>query len=84
MAWAGNAIEVLVFPGVAALGGLGTALGFAATLTLGLSVFAALCLPETKGRTPDEIYDVLCPPAQPCESVTSVECCSKETVCTNM
>ncbi|OWR46305.1 putative spliceosome associated protein [Danaus plexippus plexippus] len=60
-ACAGNALEVLLFPGVVAFGGLMMALTLAAVLTFLYTVFVALAVPETKDRTPEQIYDVICP-----------------------
>ncbi|XP_072948394.1 uncharacterized protein [Epargyreus clarus] len=60
-ACAGNAVEVGVFPAAAAAGGLRAALALAAALTLAYALFALLAVPETKGRTPEEIYEILYP-----------------------
>lgn len=61
----GNALEVCIFPAVTALGGLQAAVALAATATLAYSIAAAFLLPETKDKTPDQIYDQLCPPKAP-------------------
>ena len=61
-ACAGNALEVGVFPLAAA--GLHVALALAAALTLLYAVFAALAVPETRGRTPQQIYVAVGPPRQ--------------------
>lgn len=61
----GNALEVCIFPAAAALGGLQAALALAATATLAYSVVAAFLIPETKDKTPDQIYDQLCPQKPP-------------------
>ncbi|XP_063897629.1 probable metabolite transport protein CsbC [Helicoverpa armigera] len=82
-AWGGNALEVIVFPLVARAAGVSAALALAAALTLALTLFAAYALPETKGLTPDEIYDVLCPPKTSCDSVVT-EGCDNKSFCTKM
>lgn len=83
-AWGGNALEVVLFPLAAREGGLGAALALGAGLTLALALFAAAALPETRGRTPHEIYDVICPPAPVCDTVKTVHCTNKQTVSTKM
>ncbi|PZC79341.1 hypothetical protein B5X24_HaOG216490 [Helicoverpa armigera] len=82
-AWGGNALEVIVFPLVARAAGVSAALALAAALTLALTLFAAYALPETKGLTPDEIYDVLCPPKTSCDAVVT-EGCDNKSFCTKM
>lgn len=57
----GNAVEILVFPALVQAAGLAPALALAALLTLALAAFAASAVPETRHRTPDQIYDLLCP-----------------------
>ncbi|XP_045455946.1 solute carrier family 2, facilitated glucose transporter member 6-like [Melitaea cinxia] len=52
---AGNALEVALFP-LAARAGLRAALALAAALTLAYALFAALLVPETRGRQPEQIY----------------------------
>ncbi|XP_026318267.1 uncharacterized protein LOC113229012 [Hyposmocoma kahamanoa] len=64
-ACAGNAAEVLVFPLVAAAGGVRAALALSAALTLLYVAFVAGLVPETRGRSPDEIYEELGPRAPP-------------------
>ena len=80
-AWGGNALEVALFPLLARAAGLGAALALAAGLTLALTAFAARALPETRGRTPDEIYDAICPPppSPPHCDVVRVEPCTVST-----
>ncbi|CAG4939866.1 unnamed protein product [Colias eurytheme] len=81
----GNAVEVGIFPIVASYGGLKAALALAASLTLAYAVFTTVAVPETRLKTPEEIYDALAPREQPCDSVKVKDCGtseSKETVCT--
>ncbi|XP_041969511.1 arabinose-proton symporter-like [Aricia agestis] len=66
---AGNTLESAIFPAVVSVGGLTAALGLGAAVTLAYAVFAAWTVPETKGRTPEEIYKILCPNYEPdCET----------------
>ncbi|CAG4952010.1 unnamed protein product [Parnassius apollo] len=58
-AGAGNALEVCVFPLVARSGGLQAAVALAAAVTLAYAAFAFAALPETRRRTPQQIYDAL-------------------------
>lgn len=58
----GNALEVAVFPVITACGGLPAALAVAAALTLAYTAFVVWAVPETRNRTPDQIYDAICPP----------------------
>lgn len=64
-ACAGNAVEVFVFPLVAGAGGVRAALALSAALTLLYVVFIAAVVPETRGKSPDEIYEELGPPLAP-------------------
>lgn len=57
----GNAVEVAVFPAAVAAGGLRTALILAAVITLSYALFAIYAVPETRGRTPEEIYNAIYP-----------------------
>ncbi|XP_045762979.1 high-affinity hexose transporter HXT6-like [Maniola jurtina] len=57
----GNAIEVAVFPAVVAAGGLRTGLILAAVITLSYALFAICAVPETRGKSPEEIYNAICP-----------------------
>nr|XP_053618265.1 probable metabolite transport protein CsbC [Plodia interpunctella] len=52
----GNALEVAVFPVLAARAGLWPALAASAALTVLFAVFAMFVIPETRNKTPDEIY----------------------------
>ncbi|XP_049880352.1 probable metabolite transport protein CsbC, partial [Pectinophora gossypiella] len=56
----GNALEVAIF-GAVGMYGVPPAVALAAALTLAYAAFAALALPETRGRDPQQIYDVICP-----------------------
>ncbi|XP_046973634.1 solute carrier family 2, facilitated glucose transporter member 8-like, partial [Vanessa cardui] len=58
---AGNALEVALFPLAAAAGGLRGALALAAALTLAYALFAALLVPETRARSPEQIYAAVGP-----------------------
>ncbi|KPJ20249.1 Sugar transporter ERD6-like 16 [Papilio machaon] len=58
-----NALEAAAFPLAAALGGLRVALALAAALTLAYAGVAHCLVPETRRRTPREIYAALCPPS---------------------
>lgn len=60
-ACAGNAAEVLLFPLVAGAGGVRAALALSAALTLVYVVFVVVVVPETRGKTPDQIYEELGP-----------------------
>ncbi|XP_064075063.1 solute carrier family 2, facilitated glucose transporter member 8-like [Vanessa tameamea] len=83
---AGNALEVALFP-LAAAGGLRGALALAAALTLAYALFAALLVPETRGRTPEQIYAAVGParPARPtdCEHGPDSKC-SELATCTKL
>ncbi|XP_047539997.1 solute carrier family 2, facilitated glucose transporter member 8-like [Vanessa atalanta] len=83
---AGNALEVALFP-LAAAGGLRGALALAAALTLAYALFAALLVPETRGRTPEQIYAAVGParPARPsdCEYGPDSKC-SELAMCTKL
>lgn len=77
-ACAANVADVVVFPLVARGAGLAAALALAAALTLALAGFAALALPETRARSPREIYAAVCPPRTALQSVASSEAaCTK-------
>ncbi|CAD0249709.1 unnamed protein product [Spodoptera exigua] len=82
-AWAANAVEVVLFPLVARGAGLAAALALAAALTLALAALAALALPETRARSPQQIYAAVCRQPAPSATLDSVAC-SKETVPTAM
>ncbi|KAJ8710940.1 hypothetical protein PYW08_009455 [Mythimna loreyi] len=82
-AWGGNLVEVVLFPLAARAAGLGAALALGAALSLALAAFAHAALPETRGRTPQQIYDLICPPAPLCDSVKTIQC-SEHTVSTKM
>ncbi|XP_013182766.1 PREDICTED: probable metabolite transport protein CsbC isoform X1 [Papilio xuthus] len=56
-----NALEAAAFPLAAALGGLRGALALAAALTLAYAGAAHCLVPETRRRTPLQIYAALCP-----------------------
>ncbi|CAH2057528.1 unnamed protein product, partial [Iphiclides podalirius] len=58
-----NLLEVCVYPLAAALGGPRAALALAAAATLAYAACAARVLPETRGLSPDQIYDRLGPRA---------------------
>ncbi|CAK1543327.1 unnamed protein product [Leptosia nina] len=92
-ACAGNALEVGVFPAVVARGGVAAALTLAAMLTSLYAVFATCAVPETRLKTPEEIYQELCPERMSvvqgtCDSVkvnSDLDCRtieSKQTMCT--
>ncbi|XP_075985628.1 uncharacterized protein LOC142982829 [Anticarsia gemmatalis] len=79
LAWLGNALDVAVFPAVAARGGVAAALALSAALTLALALLALCRVPETRGRTPREIYDILlgnkrdtCDSVVTCSAVTKI------------
>ncbi|XP_038218588.1 facilitated trehalose transporter Tret1-like [Zerene cesonia] len=82
----GNAVEVAVFPVVAACGGLQAALALAAALTLAYATFASFAVPETRLKTPEDIYEALSPRDRRCDGVKVKDCGTsdrcKETVCT--
>ncbi|CAG9570560.1 unnamed protein product [Danaus chrysippus] len=80
-ACAGNAVEVLLFPLVVSVGGLVSSLTLASLLTFLYTVFVYLAVPETKDRTPEQIYEVICP-----RLVNKNKNCgtNKETVCTKV
>ncbi|CAB3249350.1 unnamed protein product [Arctia plantaginis] len=59
LSWLGNAVEVLLFPVVVVQAGLTAALVLSAVLTLSVTVFALWKVPETRGRSTAEIYQVL-------------------------
>ncbi|CAK1591375.1 unnamed protein product [Parnassius mnemosyne] len=70
-AGAGNALEVCVFPLVArGGGGLRAAIALAAAITLAYAAFAFAALPETRRRTPQQIYDALEYDTPACRFVT--------------
>lgn len=50
-----------MFPTIVHNAGLATALAVAATLTLAMATFAFFTVPETMDRTPEEIYEIICP-----------------------
>lgn len=58
-ACAANALEVGVFPLVAARAGLGAALALAAALSAAYALFALAAVPETRGLSPEHIYAML-------------------------
>lgn len=83
---AGNALEVALFP-LAARAGLRAALALAAALTLAYALFAALLVPETRARSPEQIYAAVGPTrtverAARCEAGTAQS--SVRTQCTKM
>ncbi|XP_050356284.1 solute carrier family 2, facilitated glucose transporter member 8-like [Nymphalis io] len=84
---AGNALEVALFPLAATAGGLRGALGLAAALTLAYALFAALLVPETRGRSPEQIYAAVGPDQHgrpnDCEREHDSKC-SALTVCTKL
>lgn len=57
-----NALEAAAFPAAAALSGLRGALALAAALTLAYAGAAHCLVPETRRRTPQQVYAALCPP----------------------
>lgn len=81
----GNALEVALFP-LAARAGLRAALALAAALTLAYALFVALLVPETRGRSPEQIYAAVGPAgarADRCETGTAGET-TVRTECTKM
>ncbi|CAH2097990.1 unnamed protein product [Euphydryas editha] len=58
---AGNALEVALFPLAAAAGGLRAALALAAALTGAYALFALALVPETRARSPEQIYAAVGP-----------------------
>ncbi|KAJ0171575.1 hypothetical protein K1T71_013125 [Dendrolimus kikuchii] len=52
----GNASEMFIFPLVTSQWGIEAALGVAGLLTSAYAVFVIAAVPETKGKTPEEIY----------------------------
>lgn len=58
---AGNAAETLLFPSVVRAAGLWAALALGAAATLLYALFAVVYIPETRNRSPEDIYDAICP-----------------------
>ncbi|KAM3956831.1 LOW QUALITY PROTEIN: putative metabolite transport protein CsbC [Aphomia sociella] len=86
-----NIIEVTAFPAVAYFGGLSTALALSAVMTLMYALFATLAIPETRGRSPEEIYKTMCRDRtsdsdrlKGDETIQTSKKCSKETIVTNI
>ncbi|CAH2251916.1 jg13817 [Pararge aegeria aegeria] len=72
----GNAIEVAVFPAIVAVGGLRAGLILTAIITLSYAIFAFFAIPETRGRTPEEIYNVIYPIKETKDCESGQEDCS--------
>ncbi|XP_047519935.1 sugar transporter ERD6-like 2 isoform X2 [Pieris napi] len=65
----GNAIEVVMFPAVVVHSGVAASLLTAAALSLAYAIFTTIAVPETRLKTPEQIYDAICPAASQCHSV---------------